>query len=535
MKKKLFLALLFAFICFSAYSQDKEQIAPNNQKEKNNDELNAEQIIEMNKPALVSIWYHTNDYYGSYYYYTTPKDTTLLSGSGFLFMKNGLVGTNYHVIAGLDSLMIKTSDGSFYNAELIYVEEKNDVAILKIIDTANKEFPTIKIGNSDDLKVGQNIFAIGSPLGFEYTISEGIVAAIREHEKVSFTDPDTYALVEKTFDKVIQITAAISPGNSGGALFNGKGEVIGITTYSYGFYGNLNFAIAINIFSKIVNSINFADLEKDDSYKVKKLENLFTTNYKLASTYKSKVISNWYYSKQIDTMKKIDTFAVKQDSLNRINLTKSEFYYNNCLDLRPDTFFVYQDLMDLYVYTDNFKKAEDLYKKIKEKFDSDSLLNTLSSSLAEAYSTSKDYKKSLAFYEKMKTLDTDDVVITYQIAYLNDMMKDYKKAIKGYHEVIKLDSNYIKAYIQLGQIYYDKKDLNTAKKYLGVALERSELYSEYASYVDLYYLLGMIAVKEDRKYDALLAYIDIKRVYSYSKEDKQKKVDLYKAIINMDK
>jgi tetratricopeptide (TPR) repeat protein len=191
--------------------------------------------------------------------------------------------------------------------------------------------------------------------------------------------------------------------------------------------------------------------------------------------------------------------------------------------------------MELYVYTDNFKKAEDLYKKIKEKFDSDSLLNTLSSSLAEAYSTSKDYKKALAFYEKMKTLDTDDVFINYQIAYLNDMMKNYNNAIKGYREVIKLDSNYIKAYIQLGQIYYDKKDFSKAKKYLGVALERSELYSDYVFYVDLYYLLGMIAVKEDRKLDALMAYIDIKRVYSYTAEDKKKKVELYKAIQAMDK
>jgi tetratricopeptide (TPR) repeat protein len=85
----------------------------------------------------------------------------------------------------------------------------------------------------------------------------------------------------------------------------------------------------------------------------------------------------------------------------------------------------------------------------------------------------------------MKNLDSDDVFINYQIAYLNDMMKNYKKAIKGYFEVIRLDSNYIKAYIQLGQIYYDKKDYEKAKKYLLSAYERSELYSDYATYVDL--------------------------------------------------
>ena len=114
-------------------------------------------------------------------------------------------------------------------------------------------------------------------------------------------------------------------------------------------------------------------------------------------------------------------------------------------------------------------------------------------------------------------------------------MKNYKKAIKGYFEVIRLDSNYIKAYIQLGQIYYDKKDYEKAKKYLLSAYERSELYSDYATYVDLYYLLGMIAVNEGRKYDALMAYIDIKRAYSYTTEEKKKKIELYKAILEMDK
>jgi hypothetical protein len=267
---------LFSIILFSALSlaQDKNLAIPNEPEKKNGD-LTAEEIIEQNKSALVSVWYHTNDYYSYTSYSYTYKDTVLLSGSGFIFTKEGLVGTNNHVIAGFDSLFIKTSDGVFYNAEIVYVEEKNDIAILRIIDTAKKVFPFVKLGNSGDVKVGQNIFAIGSPLGFEYTISEGIIAALRDNEKVSFTDPDTYTLVEKTFDKVIQITAAISPGNSGGALFNGKGEVIGLTTYSYGFYGNLNFAIAINSFNNIVKNINFADLDNNEEYQKKRQQNLF--------------------------------------------------------------------------------------------------------------------------------------------------------------------------------------------------------------------------------------------------------------------
>ena len=535
---KIIFYFLFSVLLLSRVvnAQDKNLTLPTAEQEKKNGDLTAEEIIEQNKPALVSIWYHTNDYYSYSAYSYTYKDTVLLSGSGFIFTKEGLVGTNYHVIAGFDSLFVKTSDGTFYNAEIVYVEEKNDIAILKIIDTAKNTYPFVKLGNSNDVKVGQNIYAIGSPLGFEYSISEGIVAALRNNEKVSFTDPDTYTLIEKTFDKVIQITAAISPGNSGGALFSGKGEVVGITTYSYGFYGNLNFAIAINSFNSVIKNINFSDLDNNEEYQKKREQNLFNTNLKLADTYKSKLYATWFYSKQIDTMKKLDTFYVKQDSLNKIYLGKAESFYNICMDLRPDTFYVYQNLMDLYVYTDKFQKAEDLYKRIRERFDSDSLLNTLSSSLAEAYSTSKDYKKALSFYEKMSKIDTADNFIRYQIAFLNESMKDYKKAIFAYNNIIKRDSNFINAYVRLGDIYYKQfKDYNKSKRYLMEAMIRNEMMYDYGTgNVDLYYLLGMIAVKENRKIDALLVYIDMKKLYLYNKEDKLKRIELLKAIQEME-
>lgn len=542
--KRILLLVLFAvFTSGTSFSQEPKKPQENvNQEElklpspdNKDDDLNAEQIIEQNKPALVSVWYYSDGYY-SYYYYT-PKDTMLLSGSGFIFDKRGFVGTNYHVIDGIDSLLVKTSDGVFYNAELVFVDEKNDIAVLKILNgSEGKEFPVVKIGNSEEVRVGQSVYAIGSPLGFEYTISEGIVAALRENERVSFNDPQTYALIERVFDKVIQITAAISPGNSGGALFNGKGQVIGITTYSYGFYGNLNFAIAINSFSNLRNTIETASLEGDEEFLRKKQDNLFNTNFRLAENYKSKLYSNWYYTKQLDTMKLKDTLYVKQDSLNRINLLKAENYYNICINLRPDTFYVYQNMMDLYVYIEDFNKAEDLYRIIRERFESDSLLNTLSSSLAIAYSTSKDYKKALQFYEKIFRQDTNDVYILYQIASINELLKNYDKSVAGFKKLLKVDPNYTSAYVELGKIYYLKDDFKSAKKNLETALEKMmmEEYSYLANQLDLHYYLGLIAVKEGRKLDALLAYLDMKSVYTYTIEDNEKKLKLYKAIKKMD-
>lgn len=498
------------------------------------DIYNAQQIIENNKNALVSIFYYVEDFYSYYSYTPTSKDTTLLNGSGFIVAPEGIIGTNYHVVESLDSIIVKTSDGTFYDAELMMVDEKNDFAILKLKNTYGRVFQTVKMGDSDSLKVGQDVFAIGSPLGFEYTISQGIIAAIRPEERVEFTDPNTYALVQKVFDKVIQITAAISPGNSGGALFTDKGEVVGITTYSYGFYGNLNFASAINSFKKLLNTVLNAGPDNPE-FLVKKEENLFNINYRLGSNYKNKVVNNWFYSKQADTMKvKIDTFIVRQDSLNKNNLIKAENYLLKSIELRPDSFYVYKDMIDLYVVTSNYQKAETLYTQIRERFDNDSLLNTLSYALADAYTTTKDYKRALTFYEKLLKKDTTDNYIRFQIGETYKAMKDYKGAIKIYNDLIRRDSNYTRAYSEIGIIYYkhlDNKEL--AKKYFNAAYERDIVSGYSSSDAAALYYIGMIAIEEGREMDAMLAYLELKNMYTYTTEETQMKLDLYRALKKM--
>lgn len=521
--------MISIFANFS-YSQNGSK----NLLDNNEDDLNAEQIIDKYKPALISIWVNDKNYY-SYNSYTYI-DTTVLNGSGFIIDENGLIGTNYHVVEQIDSLIVKTSDGTFYNGELIFSDESNDFAIIKIINNEEMKFPKVNLGNSDELKAGQEIFAIGNPLGFEYTISSGIIAAIRENEKVSFQDPVTFNPKEKTFEKVIQITAAISPGNSGGALFNKRGEVIGITTYTYVGYGNLNFAVAINGFKKFLAIAESSDTENSEEHRLKKEESFFNSNYRIASTLKSQLNFDWYFSRQKDTMSYIDTFVIRQDSVNRIKLAKAEKYFDKCIELKPDTFVVYQDLMDLYVFTDNFRKAEELYTSIRMKFKSDSLLNLLSSNLASAYSTSKEYEKAIQFYEKMLAQDSAQYFIYFQIANLYDEMGDYTKSVKKYKDLIKLDSNYTEAYIKLGKIYYEKyNNIHSSKKYLQTAYEK-ELYltGNNPNDSDINFYLGMIAVKEGRKLDAILSYMDLKNSYDDGNKLYDKKLELYKAIKAME-
>jgi len=535
-KLKLIVILyILLLLASNAISQDDKLLIQSGPKP-NNDELTAEEIFERNKHAIVSIWYVSEGYYEDYQY--IEKDTVILSGSGFIISTDGLVATNNHVIESFDSLIVKTYDGNYFPAEIVMIDYKNDLAILKIINSEEINFQAIKFGESDSVKIGNNVYCIGSPLGFEYTISDGIIAGIRKEEKVKFRDYDTWETVEKVFDKVIQITAAISPGNSGGPLFNGKGEVIGIVTYTYEFYGNLNFAVAINALKKLIQSLEIVEIEQEE-IKQKRKEELFKRNYKLAKTYMYKVIDNWYYTKQKDTMKILDTFIVRQDSINHINFLKSETFYNKCIELKPDTFVVYAELMSLYVYTEDYHKAEELYKQIKVIFDSDSLLNTLSSTLAEGYAKSKDYKKAIIFYEKMIKADSNDIFSYTQIADLYLEMKDYDKALEKYKEVIKKDSLNIPAYIRIGKLYYnEKRKYKEAKHYLYKALELSienNLYSYYGSdYADLFYLLGMIAVKEKRKIEALIYYLELRGIYTYKPEDNAKKKKLYYEIIKMD-
>ncbi|MGB2836137.1 MAG: trypsin-like peptidase domain-containing protein, partial [Candidatus Sulfotelmatobacter sp.] len=154
----------------------------------------------------------------------------IAQGSGFLISKDGHVVTNYHVIRNGSSAVIKFPDGAFFAADGVLVSDKNrDVAIIKVHGNG---FKALTLGDSDRLEVGEEVVAIGNPLSLESTVSNGIVSAIRT--------------VEDEGGKFLQITAPISPGSSGGPLFNMAGKVVGITTSHIKGGENLNFAIPIN-------------------------------------------------------------------------------------------------------------------------------------------------------------------------------------------------------------------------------------------------------------------------------------------------
>jgi hypothetical protein len=157
-------------------------------------------------------------------------DNPIAQGSGFFVSKDGIIITNYHVIAEGSSAVVKLPDGAFYVVDGVLASDKTrDLAVIK---AHGENFHTLTLGDSDRVQVGQEVVAIGNPLSLESTVSNGIVSSIRT--------------IEEKGGKYLQVTAPISPGSSGGPLFNMQGEVVGITTMYLKGGENLNFAIPIN-------------------------------------------------------------------------------------------------------------------------------------------------------------------------------------------------------------------------------------------------------------------------------------------------
>ncbi len=164
-------------------------------------------------------------------------------GSGFIISKDGYILTNNHVIKDANEIIVRLSDRRELVAEMVGTDPRSDIALLKI---EGEDLPVVTIGDSESLKVGEWVLAIGSPFGFDYSVTAGIVSAKGRN------------LPRENYVPFIQTDVAINPGNSGGPLFNLDGKVIGINSQIYsrtgGFMG-LSFAIPINMVMNVVDQL----------------------------------------------------------------------------------------------------------------------------------------------------------------------------------------------------------------------------------------------------------------------------------------
>ena len=209
------------------------------------DELNTIDVFNSVSPSVVyitSITVQRNLF--SLNVYEIPKGT----GSGFIWDKQGRIVTNYHVISDANRIDVTLADHTTWKAVLVGAAPDRDIAVLQISAPADKLLP-ILVGESDDLQVGQKVFAIGNPFGLDQTLTTGVVSALGR---------EITAVTGRTIHGVIQTDAAINPGNSGGPLLDSAGRLIGVNTAIYspsGGSAGIGFAVPVREVNRVVPQV----------------------------------------------------------------------------------------------------------------------------------------------------------------------------------------------------------------------------------------------------------------------------------------
>ncbi|MEN6423835.1 MAG: trypsin-like peptidase domain-containing protein [Phycisphaerales bacterium] len=206
------------------------------------------------------------------------------SGSGFIWDDQGYIVTNYHVIAEARGARVTLADRSTWQAQYVGAEPDKDLAVLKI-DAPKNLLPPIPIGTSTDLQVGQKVFAIGNPFGFDQTLTTGVISSLGR-EIVSAT--------QRPIQGVIQTDAAINPGNSGGPLLDSAGRVIGINTAIVspsGAYAGIGFAVPVDVVNRIVPQIISGEKIKKPGLGIRPVEDHWVRRFGLEGVLFSQVVS----------------------------------------------------------------------------------------------------------------------------------------------------------------------------------------------------------------------------------------------------
>ncbi len=325
-------------------------------------------------------------------------------GSGVIIKDKNILVTNFHIFAGNEKIVLKHKDKEIKYTEIIGLSIDKDVLILKLEDG---DFPQIKVGSTANLKVGSKVYAIGSPLGMENTITEGLVGGFRKFED------------KKNNIEYVQISASLSPGSSGGAVLNSEGELIGISTMGLKEGENLNFAIKI----EDVLSVDLG--EYSDKIKLEAI------NY----FYKGKdLYEDTKYEKAIEYFNKF-LAKVPNDPI--------------CLNFRG--------LAHLQL-----KEFEEALKdfNLSAKMDPKYLAPVINK--ADINYKMEEYDKAVADYTKIINKFPDLVGPVYSRGLARMKLQEWDDAIKDFSKVIKLDSKYTEAWLNRGISHYYNHEYSEA-------------------------------------------------------------------------
>lgn len=311
---------------------------------------------------------------------------SMSQGSGFVVRDDGAVVTNYHVISRATDIKVKIGPKILDVEGVLYVDLDNDLAMLKV---EGKGFPPVRLGDANGLLVGEKVYVIGSPQGLENTISEGILSGIREISSKR---------------RILQMTAPISPGSSGGPVFNAKGEVVGVATFLIEENQNLNFALPINLVTP--------GLEKKDLVSPRDACRVDFTQ-----------TSACYYNQGL-AYGTIGEYGRAADA------------FSKALTMDPRKVEVYVALGAIYSNLGRYQEALDMLNEaLKSQPEEAALLNAL----AAVYGQMGKYREALAEFQKSAALRADNPVAFYGMATTYAKMKRFREAVKAGKQAVELD------------------------------------------------------------------------------------------------
>lgn len=308
------------------------------------------------------------------------KAGTTYQGSGVVLNSEGYIATNYHVIKGADRIDIKHYTKEIKNAEIYLKDEEKDILILKIDDNI---FAPVSIGKTSLLKEGQRVYAIGSPEGYENSISEGIISGFRNDDNNS---------------RLIQMTTPITDGSSGGAVVNGYGELIGLSM-SGQHEGNIYFAVPVDDIIKLMGSD-------------------FTFN---------------------EGSTAVDYLAEGNSANDNHNYKDAEFYYTKHLEKFSNDITAYFKRGYARAKLKEYKKA---ISDFSEAIKNDSENSDAYFYRANCYYSLREFEASAKDYSSAIEINPDYAVFYYNRGFAYYKLKMFAEAIKDWQNAIDLNANY---------------------------------------------------------------------------------------------
>ncbi len=355
-------------------------------------------------------------------------------GSGFIVREDGAIVTNYHVISKATEIATKIGDKILKVEGLLYIDKENDIVILKV---KGENLQTAKIGDIEKLNVGEKVYVISSPQGLENTISDGILSGIRE------IDPKI---------KILQITAPVSPGSSGGPVFNKDGEVIGIATSMLEEAQNLNFAMPVNLIK-----------DKISAKKVIALKDIGIVDYKEIAEYWFYLGAYYFaadfYEKAIEAYKQAikikPNFAEAHYGLgvayDKLGKHKEEIdAYKQAIKIKPDYVEAYNNLGVVYSELGMHKEATELFKQAIRLNPNHAEAH---SNLGVAYEKLGMYKEEIEACKQAIKIKPDFANAHYNLGVAYVKLGMFKDAIEAFKQAIRIESDYADAHYNLGLTY----------------------------------------------------------------------------------